>query len=65
MEAVRWRGTLAGCSVNVHLDGTISLTHGPHRLGRYNAQGQPLGNDKMRRPRAAAGGLIQTGHVTC
>ena len=44
MERVQWRGTLAGCNVMVHhhLDGTISLTHGPHRLGRYNAQGVAL-----------------------
>jgi len=54
IEAVGWRGTLAGCSVTVHqhLDGTISLTHGPHRLGRYNTQGEPLCDDKMRRRRA-------------
>jgi transposase len=41
IEPVQWRGTLAGCNVMVHqhLDGTISLTHGPHRLGRYSAQG--------------------------
>ena len=41
IERVPWRGTLAGCNVMVHqhLDGTISLTHGPHRLGRYSAQG--------------------------
>ena len=41
IERVQWRGTLAGCNVMVHqhLDGTISLTHGPHRLGRYSAQG--------------------------
>jgi hypothetical protein len=41
MERVHWRGTLAGCNVMVHqhLDGTISLTHGSHRLGRYSPQG--------------------------
>lgn len=41
IAAVRWRGTLAGCSVTVHqhLDRTFSLTHGPHRLGRYDAHG--------------------------
>src|SRR5271169_3983513 len=41
MERVQWRGTLAGCNIMVHqhLDGTISLTHGPHRLGRYSTQG--------------------------
>ena len=44
IERVHWRGTLAGCNVMVHqhLDGTISLTYGPHRLGRYSAQGAAL-----------------------
>src|ERR1017187_2881373 len=44
IERVRWRATLAGCNVTVHqhLDGTISLTYGPHRLGRYTAQGVAL-----------------------
>src|SRR5947199_4033895 len=42
IEAVRWRASLAGCTVMVHqhLDGSISLAHGPHRLGRYSAQGE-------------------------
>jgi transposase len=41
IEAVRWRATLAGCQVmaHQHLDGTLSLTHGPHLLGRYTAEG--------------------------
>src|SRR3984957_18483731 len=40
LERVGWRATLAGCQVTVHqhLDGTLSLTHGPHRLGCYDAQ---------------------------
>ena len=44
IEPVRWRGTLAGCSVMVHqhLDGTLSLSYGPHCLGRYNPEGVPL-----------------------
>jgi len=44
IERVSWRGTLAGCSVTVHqhLDGHLSLTYGPHRLGQYTAQGVPL-----------------------
>jgi transposase len=48
IERVQWRGTLAGCNVMVHqrLDGTISLTHGPHRLGRYSAQGVVLNANK-------------------
>ena len=34
IEPVRWRGTLAGCAVIVHqhLDGTLSLSYGPHCL---------------------------------
>ena len=44
IERVRWRATLAGCQVVVHqhLDGTLSLSHGPHGLGRYDADGRPL-----------------------
>ena len=44
IERVRWRATLVGCNVTVHqhLDGTITLTYGPHRLGRYTAQGVAL-----------------------
>jgi len=44
IERVRWRATLAGCQVVVHqhLNGTLSLTHGPHCLGRYDAVGAPL-----------------------
>ena len=64
IEAVRWRGSLAGCTVTVHqhLDGSISLTHGPHRLGRYSSQGVALVDDKMRRERAVEktrGGKVQ------
>jgi transposase len=48
IEPVRWRATLAGCNamVHQHLDGTLSLTHGPHRLGRYTAQGTALEEQK-------------------
>jgi transposase len=44
IEAVKWRGTLAGCSVTAHQhrDGTLSLSYGPHCLGRYDAAGTPL-----------------------
>ena len=44
IEAVRWRATLAGCSVMVHqhLEGTFTITYGPHRLGHYDAEGRPL-----------------------
>ena len=41
IEAVRWRASLAGCTVRVHqhLDGTLTLAHGPQLLGRYSDQG--------------------------
>ena len=54
IEAVRWRGTLAGCQVTVHqhLDGTLSLTHGPHLLGRYTAEGVAQSATKMPARRA-------------
>ena len=39
----RWRGTLAGCRVTIceHLDGQVSIVHGPHVVGRYTAEGNP------------------------
>jgi len=48
IEPVRWRATLAGCKVTVHqhLDQTLSLTYGPHRLGRFTAQGEPITEPK-------------------
>ncbi|HET9183700.1 MAG TPA: ISNCY family transposase [Candidatus Angelobacter sp.] len=44
IEPVGWRATLAGCIVTVHqhLDGTLTVNHGPRRLGRYNAEGVTL-----------------------
>ena len=39
-----WRYSFAKCRVKVyeHLDGTLSLGHGPHTLGSYDAQGSLL-----------------------
>ena len=44
IDKMSWRGTLAGCTVTVHqhLDGTLSMTHGPRRLGHYTSQGSPI-----------------------
>ena len=41
LERTKLRGTLAGCRVTVHehLDSTISITFGPHCVGRYKADG--------------------------
>jgi hypothetical protein len=66
IERVRWRATLAGCQVvaHQHLDGTLSLTHGPHVLGRYNAHGEALAKATTPAKRAVektrAGKVIKT-----
>ncbi|MEK6660772.1 MAG: hypothetical protein AABY63_02700, partial [candidate division NC10 bacterium] len=37
-----WRYSFAKCRVKVyeHLDGTLSIGHGPHTLGHYDAEGR-------------------------
>lgn len=54
IEPVGWRNSLAGCRVTVHehLDDTLTLTYGPHIVGRYNAQGWPLLEDTKNRRKA-------------
>ena len=49
IEPVRWRGTLAGCTVRVHqhLYGSMSLSYGPHAFGRYDERGIPILNPKL------------------
>jgi transposase len=55
IEPVRWRASLAGCTVRVHqnLDGSLTVTHGPQRLGRYNAEG------KLLSPKPAASRVVE------
>ena len=45
LEKSRFRSSLGGCTVTIHehLNGTISIRYGPHVVGRYAADGQPLG----------------------
>jgi hypothetical protein len=47
-EPTRWRATLAGCNVTIHqhLDGALSVTYGPHRLGQFTAEGVPIVSTK-------------------
>jgi transposase len=54
LERVGWRATLAGCQVTVHqqLDGTLTITHGPHLLARYTAEGTRQSMTKMSPRRA-------------
>lgn len=44
LERCKLRATLAGCRVTIHehLDETVSITFGPHLVGRYNATAGPL-----------------------
>jgi transposase len=45
LERSKLRATLAGCRVTIHehLDETISITFGPHLVGRFNQEAVPLG----------------------
>jgi transposase len=54
IEPTSWRGTLANCNVRVyqHLDGTRSITYGPHRLGHYTAQGVAIESTRTAARRA-------------
>jgi hypothetical protein len=64
IEPVRWRGTLAGCSVmaHQHLDGTLSLSYGPHCLGRYDAAGLTQHRGRLVQSWAGEGELPPCGH---
>ena len=44
LEKSRFRNSLAGCTVTIHkhLDGTVSIRYGPHVVGRYTADVNPL-----------------------
>lgn len=46
-----FRRTLADCRVTIceHLDGTITVRWGPHTVGRFDAEGQPLAEQPGRR----------------
>src|SRR3984893_11169794 len=65
IEATRWRGTLAGCSVTVceHLDQSWSIRYGPHAVGRYNAQGWPCPPETKRNGRGKTVGKALRGKV--
>jgi transposase len=48
LEKSRFRNSLAGCTVTIHehLNGEISIRYGPHVLGRYTANGDPIGRTR-------------------
>jgi transposase len=62
IQPVRWRATLAGCTVTVHqhLDGTLSLRYGPHGVGRYTAAGCPwISEDRKPAVEKPRGGKVE------
>jgi transposase len=58
LERTRWRGTLAGCRVTIceHLDGRVTIVYGPHVVGRYTAEGNPLDGVPERRRKSGGEG---------
>jgi transposase len=56
IEPSELRISFAKCRVTVHqhLDQTLSITYGPHLLGRYNSEGRLLKNSKPSFQRRAA-----------
>src|SRR5512143_1431374 len=53
LEKARFRHTLAGCTVTIHehLDGAVSIRYGPHVVGRFEANGAPLGGKTTKKPK--------------
>jgi hypothetical protein len=54
----RFRHTLAGRTVTVHehLDGTVSIRFGPHVMGRFTTEGEPVGHKEERRGKGGSRG---------
>ena len=51
VERTRFRHSLAGTTVTIHehLDGTVSIRYGPHVVGRFTADGNPMAGSRSRR----------------
>lgn len=60
---LHWWGTLARCRVLIaeHLDGEVTISYGPHIVGRYPAQGmareRAASRLGQRKPNGFGGGL--------
>lgn len=74
IQPQQWRSTLAGCRVLIyeHLNATLSIGYGPHEVGRFTPDGQPIANSepvsnpKRTKKKSALGrwGLISSNKVT-
>jgi hypothetical protein len=65
IERVRWRATLAGCSVLVqhHLNGTFTITYGP--VGPLQRERSIVRKRKNRHATGCGWLSTETGQVTC
>ena len=62
LEKSRFRSTLAGCTVTIHehLDATVSIRYGPHVVGHFDREGDPVkGNQEQKR--RGKGGAMEAG----
>src|ERR1035438_3604064 len=64
IEPAEWRGTMTGCKVIIHqhLDATLTLTIGGHRVGHYSAQGKlltPLTKKQVKAVEKTCGGKVK------
>jgi hypothetical protein len=50
LEKSRFRNSLASCTVTIHehLNGEVSIRYGPHVVGRYTADGNPIRRTQRR-----------------
>ena len=63
LERTRFRHTLAGTTVTIHehLDKTVSVRWGPHTVGQFNENGQPLEHSASKAKRRGKGGSMEAG----
>jgi transposase len=61
ISKTRFRNTLAGSTVTIHehLDGTVSIRFGPHVVGQFTADGEPISHKGPER--RGKGGSMETG----
>jgi hypothetical protein len=61
LEKSRFRSSLAGCTVTIHedLNGTVSIRYGPHVIGRYSADGNPLQSPARKPGSRGKGGPVE------
>jgi transposase len=59
IDKTQFRNTLAGCTVTIHehLNETVSIRYGPHVVGRFDREGEPLIKTKAEERRGKGGSM--------